>query len=237
MVHSRPCPDQWHHCCQDAGLCVRSNQLWCHSNTHKALHLDRKVALPVWFPLSSHSLGPVSFAPSPCHQPYGYTPSTSIHWTILCHPPPICPVLTDDHWGSLDLDLHLRVDHILMAKKATVPIPTVYHLFSLSLISNTSNTDSTLLDRSCLFVTLQIKCAGNCKLFEEKNSSISAAFAYKVGFYGYMWICTLVALKARKDQNTWNSCYETERSKSHQFELFGRGCENRWCNGGLLHRH
>lgn len=93
-IHSRACPDLWHQCCQDTGFYVGFNQQRCQSAAHTAQHTGRRC-FPPWqkgsmlsfqcdflFPPACHlrSLGPVSFAPSPCQQPYGYHP------TPLCQP-------------------------------------------------------------------------------------------------------------------------------------------------------
>lgn len=105
LIHSRLCPDLWHQCCQDTGLHVGFNQQRCQSAAHTlaCAHTGRRC-FPPWqkgsmlsfqcdflFLPACHlrSLGPVSFAPSPCQQPYGLPPHSLP--TLPLHPPYVTP--------------------------------------------------------------------------------------------------------------------------------------------------
>lgn len=90
----RPCPDLWHQRCQDTRLHVGSNQRRCQSTAstpRRSAHgsppppptrQKGRVCCPSSVISSSlpachlRSLGPVSLAPYPCQQPYGYHPPT-----------------------------------------------------------------------------------------------------------------------------------------------------------------
>lgn len=114
LIHPRSCPDLWHQCCQDTWLHVGFNQQCCQSMAHTLAHTHRSPLLSTWqkgsmlsfqcdflFPPACHlrSLGPVSLAPSPCQQPYGYHPNPP---APLCHPldsfPMPHPPRLELHW-------------------------------------------------------------------------------------------------------------------------------------------
>ncbi len=45
LIHSRPCPDLWHQCCQDTGLHVGFNQQRCQSMAHTLTYTHRSLLL------------------------------------------------------------------------------------------------------------------------------------------------------------------------------------------------
>lgn len=88
-THPGPCPDLWHQRCQDTRLHVGSNQRRCQSTAstrRRSAHgspppptrQKGRACCPSSVISSSlpachlRSLGPVSLAPYPCQQPYGY---------------------------------------------------------------------------------------------------------------------------------------------------------------------